>query len=44
MVYKYKDVVRLGPKKGVNKPFENVYVRGVLKNIFREGASNFDIF
>ena len=45
MVYKYKNVERLDPEKGVNTLFENVSCQGrTQKKNFREGHQNFDIF
>ena len=39
MLVKYKDVGRLEPKKGANKPFENALRQARIHNFFQRGRS-----
>ena len=37
MLTKHKDVKRLDPEKGVNKPFKNMFMSGAYSEIVSEG-------
>ena len=40
----YKDVRRLDPEKGVNKPYDNFHVRGVFRSFLRDKGIKFRHF